>query len=121
MSSGAVGQQAIVLCVSDFSMTPGGRYKSEGDFSGELFREGTLQPHLDKGLRVIVDLDGPEGFPSSFLEEVFGGIVRHYRGVGGKKRLAEVLANLEIRSPRNPWRVEKARGMIDRAIHAVTK
>jgi hypothetical protein len=59
----------------DFSDTPGGRSARLGPKSGEEFRS-ILAEALDKNDRVEVVLDGTEGYGSSFLEEVFGGIVR---------------------------------------------
>ena len=59
-----------------FSSTPGGRYKREGLFSAQEFREDFLEPALREHQVVIVDLDGPIGVLPSFLEEVFGGAVR---------------------------------------------
>jgi hypothetical protein len=65
---------------SDFSPYPGGRFRADGDFSGEEFREQVLLPALrdalNKGSRVEVLLDGVAGYASSFLEEAFGGTVR---------------------------------------------
>lgn len=92
----------------DYSMTPGGRYRSEGDWSGEEFRQNVLEPKLDTGLDLIVDLDGPFGFTSSFLEEVFGGLVRKY-GPSIRKRV-------EIQAIRKPTRKEKAEMYVDRAV-----
>ena len=64
----------------DYSAAPGGRYVKDGKFSGEEFREKVLGPKLKTALRsndtVEVDLDGTYGFSSSFLDEVFGGLVR---------------------------------------------
>ena len=63
----------------DFTPFPFGRYKSEGKFSGEAFRDDVLWPLLQKGLTVEVNLDEVDGgLGSSFLEEVFGGIIRKY-------------------------------------------
>ncbi|MFB9242347.1 STAS-like domain-containing protein [Massilia antarctica] len=59
-----------------YSLTPAGRYLSDGPFSGERFREEILLPALRGGKRISVDLDGAVGFGSSFLEEAFGGLVR---------------------------------------------
>ena len=61
---------------NDFSVFPGGRYRSDGEFSGEEFRDNILIPALQKYQQVIVELDGTRGYGSSFLEEVFGGLVR---------------------------------------------
>lgn len=64
-----------------FSRFPGGRYKSDGPGSGEAFRDDFLVPELGRamaadGILVLV-LDGVAGLPTSFLEEAFGGLLRH--------------------------------------------
>jgi len=63
----------------DFSDTPGPRYSKEGDFPGELFRKEVLLPKLKEAIeldvKLIVNLDGTEGYASSFLEESFAGLV----------------------------------------------
>jgi len=63
----------------DFSATPGARYKSDGPYSGEEFRDRFLrkeleQPNSDE--RIEIDLDGTAGYSTSFLEEAFGGLAR---------------------------------------------
>lgn len=64
----------------EFTMTPGGRYISEGDFSGELFREKLLWPAFAKAKEtneeLVIDLDGGYGYGTSFLDESFGGLAR---------------------------------------------
>lgn len=63
----------------DFSNTPGPRLRNEGKFSGEEFREEVLIPKLQECSEdesLLVDLDGAEGYATSFLEESFGGLVR---------------------------------------------
>lgn len=63
----------------DYTRTPGFRRRSQGDYSGEEFREDYLQPafdHLGEEEILVVDLDGARGYATSFLEEVFGGMVR---------------------------------------------
>src|SRR4051812_23554323 len=66
--------------VADHTSSPGGRYISDGPFSGEWFREEVLRPTLEQarksGERIIVELDGTSGYGASFLEEAFGGLVR---------------------------------------------
>lgn len=61
---------------SEFSEYPAGRYLSDGEDSGERFRDELLAPRLKKGESVSVVLDGAMGYGSSFLEEAFGGLVR---------------------------------------------
>lgn len=60
----------------DFTQTPIGRYRDDGPYSGQVFREDVLMPSLRENDKVIVDLAGVEGYGSSFLEEVFGGVIR---------------------------------------------
>lgn len=65
-----------IVIGTDFSDTPSGRYRDDGPFSGEIFRDDILVPALKANDRVEVDISGVEGYGSSFLEEVFGGLVR---------------------------------------------
>lgn len=60
----------------DFSEVPSGRFPADGEFNGERFRKELLVPALKRSDRVVIDIDGTEGFGSSFLEEAFGGLVR---------------------------------------------
>lgn len=64
----------------DFSNTPGGRYSSEGPFSGEEFREKHLLPKYIQATankeKLYLNLDGCFGYPSSFIDESFGGLAR---------------------------------------------
>lgn len=59
----------------DFSRYPVGRYRTDGESNGEAFREDLLRPALVKGA-VQVFMDDAFGYGSSFLEEVFGGLIR---------------------------------------------
>lgn len=72
MSSLNIGQ--------DFSPDPAGRFRTDGDGSGEAFREDFLKPRLKlleagQKLEIILD-DGVEGYGSSFLVEGFAGLVK---------------------------------------------
>ncbi len=75
-----------ISVADDFTKFPGARYISEGEFSGEKFREEKLYPQylkaVEKGEKLIVDLDGCYGFATSFLEESFGGLVRKLKVKG---------------------------------------
>ncbi|WP_323941601.1 STAS-like domain-containing protein [Aeromonas hydrophila] len=62
--------------VIDFSEFPGARYKRLGPYSGEEFRDDVLIPAIHSNHKVIVNFDGVFGYGSSFLEEVFGGLIR---------------------------------------------
>lgn len=71
-----------IIIAQDFSDAPGGRLRSEGDFSGEEFRESILEKKFEQTLEsddtLLVDLDGGYGYAPSFLEEAFGGLARKY-------------------------------------------
>ena len=76
--------------VSDFSKCPGGRFKSDGKYSAQEFREKYLEPIFrDESYteKIMVDLDGVEGYSTAFLEETFGGLVRLF----GEERVLERL------------------------------
>lgn len=64
----------------DFSKTPGSRYEKEGKFSGELFRKTIFAPAMEKAIKnddnIEINLDGTAGYGTSFLEEIFGGLIR---------------------------------------------
>ncbi|MBC8269432.1 MAG: STAS-like domain-containing protein [Rhodospirillaceae bacterium] len=68
--------KTVIDVAKDFSPYPAGRYVDDGPYSGEAFREQNLVPALREGEKVIIQLDGSEGYGSSFLEEAFGGLVR---------------------------------------------
>src|SRR5687767_9564357 len=80
------GNMKSIHVASQFSTLPGPRFKSEGPHSGQEFREKLLEPAFREahasGQELLIDLDGVEfGYPASFLEEAFGGLVR-LPGVG---------------------------------------
>ena len=56
---------------TDFSATPGGRLITEGDFSGELFRDNLLLEKYEEAERnntlLEVDFDDCYGVGTSFL------------------------------------------------------
>lgn len=71
----------VIDIASEFSAYPSGRFPTDGQYNGELFRTRWLVPAL-KGAStgdnrvVVVDIDGVRSFGSSFLEEAFAGLVR---------------------------------------------
>lgn len=80
----------------DFSNDPYGRYRTDGDSSGEVFREDCLKPSLQKlgaGEKLVVVLDDDvEGYGSSFLVEGFAGIVKY-----GYMTSDELLDKIELK------------------------
>jgi len=88
----------IISIADDYSRFPGGRWRKDGPYSGEQFRDDLLLPALMAASarqddKVIVDLDGVAGYSSSFLEESFGGAVRD-----GRVAPSIIARILEVRS-----------------------
>ncbi len=75
-----------VNIAKEFSRIPGPRKRWEGGYSGEQFFDEILRPRFlaarDAGAVLRVDLDGAVGYPTSFLEEAFGGLAREF-GMAG--------------------------------------
>ncbi len=61
---------------NDFSRYPGGRVRTDGQYSGEAFRDDFLIPALRNYESIEIIIDNVIGYGSSFLEECFGGLVR---------------------------------------------
>lgn len=62
--------------VKDFNKRPYGRYPEDGDGCGQYFRD-FLVSELKKYDQVHVVLDGYNRYGRSFLDEAFGGLIRH--------------------------------------------
>ena len=86
-----------ISIAKDFTDTPGGRYKKDGPYSGEEFREKLLEPlfQTNSSEKIIINLDGVEGYSTAFLEEAFGGLARIF----GKKIVKKRLEFISIEEP----------------------
>lgn len=103
-----MGTKQTINVAKDFSTEPYGRYPTDGEDSGARFRDEWLLPSLQKFDVVRVELDGTEGYMSSFLDEAFGGLVRlqHF----SKEKL---LAKLTFISEEDPSLVSEIAGYIN--------
>ncbi len=101
----SVSNRTILSVASEFSVTPGPRFRTEGRFSGEEFREdflvGKIQVATKKKDRLLVDLDGTAGYATSFLEEAFGGLVRK-EGINSES----LQKMLEFKSEEEPYLID---------------
>ncbi len=99
----------ILSIRKEFSTTPGPRFKKEGEFSGEEFRDRILSKRFLKAKeeehKLIVDLDGTAGYGSSFLEEAFGGLARIYTA-------KSVDAVLQFKSDEETYLIDEIEGYI---------
>jgi len=91
-------QRLEINVAVEFTPTPGPRKRVEGEFSGEDFLAKLLRPRfvaaVQAGAPLRVNLDGAAGYPTSFLEEAFGGLAREFSSekVAG---IIEILCNDE--------------------------
>ena len=77
----------------DFSPDPSGRFRSDGNSSGEAFREDCFKKVIENlededVLNIILD-DDVEGYGSSFLVEGFAGMVK-YGYITGEELLKKI-------------------------------
>ena len=103
----------IINIAHDFSDLPGPRYRRQGPGSGEEFLKEHLRPAFVRasraGTQVTVQLDGVRyGYPTSFLEEAFGGLAREF----GQDR---VLETLRFVSATEPLLIHEIQHYIERA------
>lgn len=77
-----IEQRMEINIAKEFSRTPGPRKRTEGESSGQQFLEEFLRPRFvaarEAGVKLSVNLNGAAGYPSSFLEEAFGGLAREF-------------------------------------------
>lgn len=90
-----------ISVVNDFHKRPAGRYKLDGQYSGEAFRENLLIPKLNEAIekkeKLIIDFDGVSMSASSFLEEAFGGLVRlNYFKAEQLKEILEIYSSRQV-------------------------
>ena len=102
----------VVNIARDFTDTPGPRYRSQGAHSGEQFLAEILRPKFvaarDSNAVLRINLDGAVGYPTSFLEEAFGGLAREF-GSDSVERTLEFACNDE------PYLEEQIRKYIRKA------
>ena len=98
--------------VGEFTDTPGPRKREEGTHSGEQFLNDLLRPRFvaakAAGHMLRVNLDGAVGYPTSFLEEAFGGLAREFGS-------DEVDRKLEIKCNDEPYLEQQIRKYIREA------
>lgn len=92
-------QNSIIIKVVDFSISPGPRYVQQGKSSGEDFYHSILNPKFYEAFtsnkKIIVNLDGVDGYMSSFLDEAFGNLVYDF----GREEVASRLSFISTEEP----------------------
>jgi hypothetical protein len=105
--------KTLLKISKDFTDTPGPRFRVEGEFSGEEFRETQLGPLYVRckaaGDTILVDLDDTEGYATSFLEEAFGGLRREHPN-------DNILSVIEIKCDDEPFLSDEVKKCVDEAL-----
>ena len=101
--------QHKVVIATDFSEFPGARNYGDGKKTGEEFYELVLkesfQDALNDAEKLFVDIDGTNGYATSFLDQAFGELAKDF-GV------QVVLDNIEIKTEDEPDLLEDIMGYI---------
>lgn len=66
----------MIIKTTDYFKFASARHRRDGMHSGEAFREDVILPALETHGTISIDLCGDYGFPASWIEECFGGLVR---------------------------------------------
>lgn len=95
----------IFNVVNEFSRTPSARVATEGKYPGTDLREKItpiIKQAIEQNKSFLIDLDGASGYGTSFLEEVFGGLIReeHFK-------YNDLKACLSIKSDEEPELIDE--------------
>lgn len=113
--SGSVGR--VLSIAESFSLAPAGRYRDDGPYSGQGFRDDVLEPALLAGpVRLI--FDGVASLPSSFLEEALGGLIRKGWSLSQIQERLEIVAETPRMQTYKPQALGYIRDAAYRAEHA---
>lgn len=86
---------STIIINKDYYIRPAGRFRTDGEYNAERFRDDFLIPRLNDHDIVTLDFNGTRPCGSSFLEEVFGGLIRK----GFDKNRVKVVSNDEMLNP----------------------
>ncbi|MDR3046878.1 MAG: STAS-like domain-containing protein [Bacteroidales bacterium] len=91
-------KQKFIIVISDYSTSPGPRYCYQGDDSGEDFYHKVLNQKFKEAFEqkseLEVNLDGPDGYASSFLDEAFGNLIFDF-GLENVQSRVKIVSNEE--------------------------
>ena len=83
----------------DFNDVLGGRFYSDGQYSGQEFFEEILKRKYEEAIgkkeKLEINLDGTFGYPSSFIDQSFGELGRKY----GEKMVQNTLTFISEDQP----------------------
>jgi len=106
--------RVVVKIAKDYTRTPGPRYAKEGANSAEVFRETKFAKIVKDAIAsnqdIVVDLDGAVGYGTSFLEEIFGGLIRQ-----DNVSYDEFVKRLTIVSKEEPYLIQDIQSYLKQA------
>lgn len=105
-----MNSQHKISIARDFSAVPLGRFPDDSPYNGTTFRENLLVPALEQYKTIEIDLDGGEGYGSSFLEEAFGGLVRIHGYVP-----TDLMSRISLVSKEDPTLIQEIQQYIQEA------
>lgn len=100
-----------IIKVADRYPCPGPRFKKLGPASGEEFREW-IEKELKHSPDLTINLDGTEGYGSSFLEECFGGLIRYNND-------PDLVRGIKFISEEEPELIDEVKEYIEDAIRVL--
>lgn len=104
--------EKIFNIAAEFSQTPGARYRTDGNDSGQEFYEDVLESLFDSCLKtgesLKIILDGTDGYATSFLDEAFGRLAETFGVNLVKEKLSFV-------SEEEPYLLEEIKEYIENA------
>ena len=97
-----------IKIATKWSKSPTGRYLQDGKSNATSFRKEFIHGPLASGERFFIDLDGTDGYGSSFLDEAFAGLIRD-------KLVAksDFFNRFEFKSDEDPSYIDEIRSYID--------
>jgi hypothetical protein len=91
-------KQKLIIIIADYSNSPGPRYCYQGDDSGEDFYHEILNKQfktaIESKLELEINLDGPDGYASSFLDEAFGNLIYDF-GLENVQKYIKIISTEE--------------------------
>lgn len=97
-----------IVIALDWSMSPTGRYERDGESNATAFKKRFILDNLKAGENFFIDLDGTDGYGSSFLDEAFAGLVRD--NLIAKE---EFFQRFTFKSDEDPSFIEEIKSYID--------
>lgn len=105
-----------IVLYKDFSPSPFGRYRTDSDVSGEVFREDCLIPSLNKYDKITINLDKLDGIGPSFWDEAFAGLI-----INKYYTLDEINKKITFECSDDRFLIKHIKGFMEKANNLIKK